>query len=122
VSARPASASAAHLAIGLFTGVVISAWAGFFLGIGMIGWLPWWHGPLFLAGMLLLLGMAWYWRRRLLPQALLLLLTVAYPVTAASVRSPQVLVFGLGMLLPLLLVLVVVVVSVKLGKPPKSPR
>ncbi|MCK9365827.1 MAG: hypothetical protein M0P72_01580 [Metallibacterium scheffleri] len=122
MSTRLASASAAHLAIGLFTGVVISSWAGFFLGIGMIGWLPWWHGPLFLAGMLLLLGMAWYWRRRLLPQAVLLLMTVAYPVAAASVRSPQVLVFGLGMLLPLLLVLIVVVVSVKLGKPAKPPR
>ena len=122
MSIQPASASAAHLAIGLFSGVVISAWAGFFLGIGMIGWMPWWHGPLFLAGMLLLLGMAWHWRRRLLPQALLLLATVAYPVAAASVRSPEVLVLGLGMLLPLLLVLLVVLVSVKLGKPAKPPR
>ena len=122
MSIQPASASAVHLAIGLFSGVVISAWAGFFLGISMIGWMPWWHGPLFLAGMLLLLGMAWYWRRHLLPQALLLLATVAYPVAAASVRSPEVLVLGLGMLLPLLLVLLVVLVSVKLGKPARRPR
>lgn len=122
VSTTPSSAPATHLAIGLFAGVVISAWAGFFLGISMIGWTPWWHGPAYLAGMLLLLGMAWRWRRLLLPQALLLLATVAYPVAVASVRSPEVLVFGLGMLLPLLLVLLVVVVSVKLGKPARRPR
>jgi hypothetical protein len=122
VSTQSTTAPAAHLAIGLFAAVVISAWAGFFLGMGMIGWVPWWHGPAYLAGMLLMLGMAWYWRRRLLPQALLLLATVAYPVAAASVRNPEVLVLGLGMMLPLLLVLLVVVVSVKLGKPAKPPR
>lgn len=116
------ASGATHMARGLFVGVVISTWSGFFLGMGMIGWRPWWHGPAYLTGMLLLLGMAGYWRQRLLPQALLLLATVAYPVAVASVRSPEVLVFGLGMLLPLLLVLLVVVVSVKLGKPAKPPR
>ena len=99
------------VARGLFWGVAIGVISGWTLGLSFIGLRPWTHSLPYTLAMGLILLLAWRLRERLGAQALLLLASFAAPALLAGVRSPQALVFGLGMLLPLAIVLLVVVLS-----------
>lgn len=98
----------------LFVGVLIGASGSWVLGMGIIGFHPWWHGVLYTAGLLVMLVIAWGLRRRLLAQAALVLAVFGYPVVVDGASDPMLLVFGAGMLVPLAIVLVVIVLSVKM--------
>ena len=105
------------VARGLFWGVGIGVVSGWTLGLSLIGLRPWWHAGLYTLGMALLLLLAWLARNRLAVQAVLLLASFAAPALLAGLRSPQALVFGIGMLLPLTVVLLVVLLTAGAGKP-----
>ena len=104
------------VARGLFWGVGIGVVSGWTLGLSLIGLHPWWHAGLYTLGMALLLLLAWLARNRLAVQAVLLLASFAAPALLAGLRSPQALVFGIGMLLPLTVVQLVVLLTAGAGK------
>ncbi len=99
------------VARGLFWGVGIGVVSGWTLGLSLIGLRPWWHAGLYTLGMALLLLLAWLARNRLAVQAVLLLASFAAPALLAGARSPQALVFGAGMLVPLAIVLLTVLLT-----------
>ena len=87
---------------------VVSGWT---LGLSLIGLTPWPPAALYTLAMGLVLLLSWRLREHLAVQALLLIFSFAAPALLAGLHSPEALVFGLGMLVPLAIVLVVVLLT-----------
>lgn len=104
------------VARGLSWGVVIGVVSGWTLGLSLIGLSPWPPAMLYTLAMGLVLLLSWRLREHLAVQALLLLASFAAPALLAALHSPEALVFGLGMLVPLAIVLVVVVATAGSGR------
>ena len=104
------------VARGLSWGVVMGVVSGWTLGLSLIGLSPWPPAMLYTLAMGPVLLLSWRLREHLAVQALLLLASFAAPALLAALHSPEALVFGLGMLVPLAIVLVVVVATAGSGR------